>query len=46
LTGKDTRDCKYLILQLKEAALNFGAELQPKYIMVDFERHLSTIFQQ
>jgi hypothetical protein len=45
LTGKDTRDYKYLILQLKEAALNFGAELQPKYIMVDFESAVMNAFK-
>jgi hypothetical protein len=45
LTGKDTRDYKSLILQLKEAALNFGAELKPKYIMIDFERSVMNAFQ-
>jgi hypothetical protein len=44
LTGKDTIDYKSLILQLK-AALNFGAELKPKYIMIDFESSVMNAFQ-
>jgi hypothetical protein len=45
MTGKETQHYKSLLLQLKEAALNLGVELKPKYIMIDFERAVKNAFQ-
>ena len=45
MTGKETQNYKSMLLQLKEAALNLGVELKPKYIMIDFERAVMNAFQ-